>query len=337
MPSTHELLVDSLRDILDAEKQAVKSYPKITRAASSPDLKQAFQEHLEVTKGQVTRLEQVFELLGERARGKPCRAMQGLIEEAMQHLSEHERGHELDSVLIASAQKIEHYEIASYGTARAMAKAAGHKDAANLLQETLKEEGEADKTLTRVALEVYRDMVREEGESEAGVDEEEQAAGRSRRSSRGGPQASGRSRSTKKTAGSKKKVARAGGGDTHRRRAAPARSGRGGDAGSKTTTDHDEIRAWAEERGAHPACVRGTGGKGDIGMLRLDFPGYSGRESLEEIGWDEFFGKFDEQGLALLYQESTKRGQKSNFNKLISRGTAQAAAGVGGKRRARRS
>ena len=125
----------------------------------------------------------------------------------------------------------------------------------NLLQETLKEEGDADKTLTRIALEVYRDMVREEGESEAGVDEEEQAAGRSRRSSRGGSQASGRSGSTKKTAGSKKKVARAGGGDTHRRRAAPARSGRGGDAGSKTTTDHDEIRHGRKSAARiRPAC-----------------------------------------------------------------------------------
>jgi len=176
MASTQELLVDSLRDILDAEKQAVKSYPRISKAASSPELKEALQQHLEVTKGQVARLEQVFELLGERAKGKPCRAMQGLIEEAMQNVSEHDRGNELDAVIIASAQKVEHYEIASYGTARAMAKAAGHRDAANLLQETLKEEGEADKLLTKVALNVYREMVNEEGQSEEGVDEEEQAS-----------------------------------------------------------------------------------------------------------------------------------------------------------------
>ena len=92
---------------------------------------------------------------------------------------------------------------------------------------------------------------------------------------------------------------------------------------SRTTTDHEEIRSWAEDRGAHPACVRGTGGRGDLGMLRLDFPGYSGKPNLQEISWDEFFEKFDERGLALLYQETTARGQKSNFNKIVSRETAE--------------
>ena len=92
---------------------------------------------------------------------------------------------------------------------------------------------------------------------------------------------------------------------------------------SRTTTDHETIRRWAEERGARPACVRGTGGKGDIGMLRLDFPGYSGEESLQQISWDEWFQKFDERGLALLYQERTAGGEKSNFNKLVSRETAR--------------
>lgn len=92
---------------------------------------------------------------------------------------------------------------------------------------------------------------------------------------------------------------------------------------SRVTTDHDEIRRWAEERGARPACVRGTGGQDDIGILRLDFPGYSGQQSLQHIDWDEFFEKFDERGLALLYQETTAGGEKSNFNKLVSRETAQ--------------
>jgi len=183
MPSIQEMLVDSLRDMYDAERQAVKNLPKLAKAATSAELKQAFQEHTEVTKGQVARLEQVFELLGERAKPKPCKAMQGLVAEAMEHIGEHSRGNELDAVLIASGQKIEHYEIAAYGTARAMAKAVGQRDAANLLQETLKEEGETDKLLTRVALEVYREMVREEGESEEGVEEE--ARGASGRGSRG--------------------------------------------------------------------------------------------------------------------------------------------------------
>jgi len=89
---------------------------------------------------------------------------------------------------------------------------------------------------------------------------------------------------------------------------------------SRTTTDHDEIRKWAEERGGQPACVRGTGGKGDVGMLRLDFPGYS-EDQLQPIEWDEFFEKFDERELALVYQEKTAGGARSNFNKLISRDT----------------
>jgi hypothetical protein len=92
---------------------------------------------------------------------------------------------------------------------------------------------------------------------------------------------------------------------------------------SKTTRDHDEIRRWAEERGAEPACVKGTGNEGDIGLLRLDFPGYSGEESLQHITWDEFFDKFDERNLALLYQEETAGGERSNFNKIVSAETAE--------------
>src|SRR5688572_25001457 len=164
MPQLQELLTDSIRDIYDAEKQAVKAFPRMMRAASSQELKQALAEHLEVTKNQVTRIEQVFETLGERAKSKPCRAMKGLIEEAVEHIGEHEKGHDLDQVIIASAQKMEHYEIASYGTARAMAKSSGQREAANLLQETLKEEGETDKLLTKVALQLQKEMLREEGD-----------------------------------------------------------------------------------------------------------------------------------------------------------------------------
>jgi len=93
---------------------------------------------------------------------------------------------------------------------------------------------------------------------------------------------------------------------------------------ANVTTDHDEIRRWAEERDAKPACVRRTGGDGDIGMIRLDFPGYSGDQSLEHISWDEWFQKFDESNLALLHQDTLATGGKSNFNKLIARETAQA-------------
>jgi hypothetical protein len=94
---------------------------------------------------------------------------------------------------------------------------------------------------------------------------------------------------------------------------------------SQTTTDHGTIRRWAEERGGKPACVKGTGGKEDTGMIRLEFPAFSGSkdESLQEITWDEFFEKFDESNLALVYQEKTAGGEKSNFNKLVSRSRAE--------------
>ena len=90
-------------------------------------------------------------------------------------------------------------------------------------------------------------------------------------------------------------------------------------------TNHDEIRQWAEERNASPACVRGTGGGDDVGMIRLDFPGFSGEGSLERIEWDEWFQKFDESSLALLVQETTAGGERSNFNKLVNRETAAGA------------
>jgi hypothetical protein len=99
-------------------------------------------------------------------------------------------------------------------------------------------------------------------------------------------------------------------------------SGRTSAAESRALTDHEEIQQWAEERGAHPACVRGTGSQTDIGMIRLDFPGYSGEQSLEEIEWDQWFEKFDDNNLALLVQEQTAGGEGSNFNKLVKRATA---------------
>jgi hypothetical protein len=97
-------------------------------------------------------------------------------------------------------------------------------------------------------------------------------------------------------------------------------SKRSGSAGSITTTDHEEIQQWAEQRGAQPACVKGTGRKkGDIGMIRLDFPGYSGEDSLEHISWEDWFDAFEKNGLALIYQETTSEGERSNFNKLVKR------------------
>ena len=318
MPQLEEILVEELRDLYDAEKQLTKALPKMAKAASSPELKQAFTEHLEVTRNQVARLEQVFEIMGQRAKSKPCKAMKGLIEEAQEHIGEHEKGEELDVVLITSAQKVEHYEIAGYGTGRAMAKSIGNREVMGLLQETLREEETTDKNLTTIALAIHRGMVKGGGRSS---EEGGMSASRGRGASAGASMPA-----KKKVAASKKSAAKSAG------------RGNSSSAGSNVTTDHDEIRRWAEERGAKPSCVRGTGGKGDTGMIRLDFPGYSGGDSLEEIEWENWFQKFDEQGLALLYQEKTARGQKSNFNKLIARETAEAnARGERGSARRKRA
>jgi hypothetical protein len=106
----------------------------------------------------------------------------------------------------------------------------------------------------------------------------------------------------------------------------------------RKTADHEEIRRWAEERGGKPACVRGTGGGEDVGMIRLDFPGYSGEDTLQEIDWDEWFQKFDESNLALMVQDETADGQRSNFNKLVGRETAEERAqGVRTSRPARKT
>jgi ferritin-like metal-binding protein YciE len=149
--SLEPLMIDELRDILDAEKQVVKALPKMAKAASSVQLKGAFQEHLRQTSGQIERLNQVFEDLGERARGKKCEAMQGLIEEGQKMAQEIEAGPTRDALLIAAAQKVEHYEIAAYGTARTFANQLGHSRAASLLEETLDEEKATDEKLTGIA------------------------------------------------------------------------------------------------------------------------------------------------------------------------------------------
>lgn len=146
-----ELLVHELKDLHSAETQLLKALPKMSKAASDQDLTDAFDEHLEQTNVQVERLERVFEILGEKPKGKTCEAMKGLIAEGNEVLSEDATSDVRDAALIAVAQKIEHYEIAGYGTVRTFANLIGEKEAANLLQETLDEEGDTDKKLTEIA------------------------------------------------------------------------------------------------------------------------------------------------------------------------------------------
>ena len=168
----HELFVDELKDIYDAEKQLTKALPKMAKAADSEDLRAAFEEHLEITRMQVNRLEEVFKSLGMAARGKPCEGMKGLIEEGQEKMQELEQGPTLDAALIASAQKVEHYEIATYGTLATFAEIMGHQDAKDLLGQTLDEEKEADEKLTQVAGEINF-----EAETEQGGEGEEQETG----------------------------------------------------------------------------------------------------------------------------------------------------------------
>jgi ferritin-like metal-binding protein YciE len=148
----HEFFVDTLKDIYWAEKALVKALLKMSRNATSEDLRNAFEEHRTQTETHVERLEQVFEALGEKAQAKKCPAMQGLIEEASEVIDETEDDtYTRDCALIVSAQKAEHYEIASYGCLVTIARAMGHAEAADLLQETLDEEKETDVLLTRIA------------------------------------------------------------------------------------------------------------------------------------------------------------------------------------------
>jgi ferritin-like metal-binding protein YciE len=184
--SLRTLLEEELKDIYSAEKQLLKALPKMAKQASSDELRTALEEHLEVTQGHVERLEEVFELLGKPAKAKTCKAMQGLIEEASEMMEEDMADDVMDAAIIGSAQKVEHYEIASYGTVRTWAQHVGEDQVVELLQETLDEEGEADKRLTELA----ESFVNEEAEN---GDEEDMV----------GASSGGRKSSSKKSGGSR--------------------------------------------------------------------------------------------------------------------------------------
>ncbi len=149
----NELYVDELKDLYSAERQLVEMLPRVAKAATSPELTKAVEMHLEQTKNQMTRLETICESLGEKPTGKRCKAMEGLLEEAKGILEEVETGPLLDCALIAAAQKVEHYEIASYGTVRAWAELLGKTEHCDLLQATLDEECSTDENLTKLAYE----------------------------------------------------------------------------------------------------------------------------------------------------------------------------------------
>jgi len=147
-----DLFIHSLSDVYSAEKQLTKALPRLARAATNPELRSAFERHLEETQGQVERIDRVVEVSELRLKRVKCVAMEGLTEEAREQIDEIEKGPVLDAALIGAAQKVEHYEIAAYGTLCALAKQLGLQQAATLLHETLEEEKATDQKLSELAL-----------------------------------------------------------------------------------------------------------------------------------------------------------------------------------------
>ena len=180
--TAEDLFTDELKDIYSAEKQAVRAFPRIAKAVQSDELKEAIQEHLEQTKQQVERLDRVFEILEKRATGKTCEGMKGLLEEAFTHIEEIEQGAVLDVALIGALQRVEHYEIAAYGTVASLAEEMGQEEIHELLVETLQEEKDTDGRLTEVAGGVNSEAIHgpdeeeeeEEDDEDEGEEEEEE-------------------------------------------------------------------------------------------------------------------------------------------------------------------
>ena len=176
MDSLEDLLNDELKDIYDAEKQLTKALPKLVKKAANEELKEAFEGHLQETEGHIERLEQIFRQMGMPVRGKKCEGMQHLIAEGNEMISECEDDDTRDAVMIAAAQKVEHYEIASYGTIRTWANVLGKGEIAGILEEILEEEKAADLKLTGIAESFVNEAAVEEGDEE----QEEEGSGSSR-------------------------------------------------------------------------------------------------------------------------------------------------------------
>jgi ferritin-like metal-binding protein YciE len=186
MPDTstlHDAFIDELRDCYDAEKQLTKALPKMAKSATSPDLREALESHLQETQGHVDRIEQIFGALDEKVRGKHCDGIAGIIEEGKAIMEEDFDENTMDAALIAAGQRAEHYEMAAYGTLIAWARAMGHTDIVNLLQDTLDEEKAADEKLTELAEGGINQEAADAAHSEGADEEEEEAPVRS---SRGG-------------------------------------------------------------------------------------------------------------------------------------------------------
>jgi ferritin-like metal-binding protein YciE len=180
MPSNglRELYIDELKDLYSAENQLVKALPKLAKAATSDELRQGFEEHLEQTKEHVQRLEEIFEMLNESGKGKKCAGMEGLVKEGAEVMEEDFEGATMDAALIGAAQRVEHYEIAAYGTACEFANILGESEHESLLRQTLEEEKETDEKLTEMAKQI-NPQANEESQAE-GEEEERPRATSSR-------------------------------------------------------------------------------------------------------------------------------------------------------------
>jgi ferritin-like metal-binding protein YciE len=203
LETLRDLLIHELKDLYSAEKQLVKALPKVAKAATNEDLKAGIEQHLEETKEHVNRLEQIFEQLGTSSRGPKCKGMEGLIEESATLIEDEPDPEVLDAGLICGSQKIEHYEIAGYGCARAFAELLGEEDIMETLQQTLDEEKATDEKLTDLALSAVN-VSAAEGDSE----EEEEAPSSKSNGGRTGGKAAGGS----KSGGGRKRPAMAGAG-----------------------------------------------------------------------------------------------------------------------------
>jgi ferritin-like metal-binding protein YciE len=156
-----KLFINELKDLYSAEKQITRALPKMAKAATTDELRTAFETHLKETQNQVERLDRIFEIIGKTGGGKTCQGMKGLIEEGTETMQEAEEGEIRDAAMIGAAQRIEHYEIAAYGTVRSMANLMGQTEIAQLLQQTLDEEGNTDKKLTQIASKVNKQAQRQ--------------------------------------------------------------------------------------------------------------------------------------------------------------------------------
>jgi ferritin-like metal-binding protein YciE len=172
--SLRQLYVDELKDLYSAETQLVKALPKMAKASSSAQLRQAFEEHLRQTSEQVSRLEQIFDLLEEKPTGKKCLGMEGLVKEGSETMQENYDDAVMDAAIIGAAQRVEHYEIAGYGTARAFAELLGEDEHVSLIEQTLEEEKQADEKLTQLAEEINAQA--SEGEDTRSEDPDAHAA-----------------------------------------------------------------------------------------------------------------------------------------------------------------